>query len=240
MERYAIKKAHTLIAVDDITNMFYSKLYPQYKHKLITIPTGVNTEMFKLKDVSNFKEKYGIIPSDKVIVYVGRIEPPKRIDILLEVFKKIIITNPTFKLIIIGDGVSRLAMENRATELSLQNNVQFLGVRKREELVDYFNMADVSVLLSDNEGSPLSIKESLACGTPTIANDVGDIKSVIEDGVNGYIVDKDKIDMIAEKMVWAAYNSNKLQENCIKSIQNYTISKVSQEVIEIYRNISNE
>ena len=240
LEKYAFGKAKTLIAVDDITNEFYSKLYPHYKHKLITIPTGVNTDVFKIKESKNLNNSYGIKPGDKVIVYVGRIEPPKRLDVLLESFKLIISENKNYKLLIIGDGVLRAEMEKKKNQLNLQDSVQFLGVRKREELADYFNMADVSILLSDNEGSPLSVKESLACGTPVIANDVGDIKSIIENNVNGFMVNITNIQEISAKVVWAASNSKQLQEACVKSIQFYTISKVSQKVLEIYNTLENE
>lgn len=240
LEKYAVKKAKALIAVDSITKDFYSKLYPQHQHKIRTIPTGVNTNVFYPTKKSVSRKKLGFKESDKIIIYVGRIEPPKRIDIIIEALRLIIQQDNNYKLVLVGDGVLMDDMKSLSSNLNLNDNIYFMGVRKRNELPELFNSADVSVLISDNEGSPLSVKESLACGIPVVANAVGDISELIKNSHNGFIIDKNDIHDIANKLQLAIQNTEVFKQNCIDSIQPYTISKVSEDIIELYKKILNE
>lgn len=240
LEKYALKKTNRIIAVDPVTAKFYEKLYPRHKHKMVTIPTGVNPELFFPKDDNNLKTKLGYNAKDKLIIYVGRIEPPKRLDIIIKAFSVVISLDDTFRLIIVGDGVSRTEAVTLSEDLKVSEYMSFLGVRKRIELPDLFNAADVSVLISGNEGSPLSVKESLACGTPVVANDVGDIASLVKNDYNGYVVNTENINVIAEKIVAAANNKSEFKQNCFNSIQSYTISSVSEKVLRLYQEIAGE
>lgn len=240
LEKYAFKKAKALIAVDPITFKFYAGLYPEYQQKMYTIPTGVNTDSFKpiSKDIS--KKLLGFDIKEKVIIYVGRIEPPKRLDIVLKAFQIVLKKDTDYRLLVVGDGVLMPEIKTLSSKLKLDKKVSFLGVRKRNELAALFNVANVSILISGNEGSPLSVKESLACGIPVIANDVGDISLIVKDSFNGYIVDKENIQDIANKLLLAGREAEKMKQNCIDSSQKYTIERVSQEVIDVYKKISND
>jgi len=240
LEKYAVKKAKALIAVDPITKDFYSKLYPKYQQKIHTIPTGVNTNVFYSTEKSISRKKLGFKESDKIIIYVGRIEPPKRIDIIIEALRLIVQKDNNYKMVLVGDGVLMDDMKSLSSNLNLNDNIYFMGVRKRNELPLLFNSADVSVLISDNEGSPLSVKESLACGIPVVANAVGDISELIKDSHNGFIINKNDIHDIANKLQLSIQNTKVFKQNCIDSIKSYTISHVSDDVIKLYNKILNE
>jgi len=240
LEKYALKRVNKIIAVDEVTKEFYSKLYPQYHHKISTIPTGVNTEFFFPANKSEAKKKLGFDESTKLILYVGRIEPPKKIDVILNAFARIVSKDSRFKLVFVGDGVSRKEMETLSQNLQLAKQVRFLGVRKRSELPVLFNAADVSVLISGNEGSPLSVKESLACGVPVVANNVGDIAFIVKDNYNGFLVNAENLDEIADKLMLATNKSSEYKQNCVESIQPYTIPVVTEKVLHLYKEIANE
>lgn len=237
LENYSFKKVLAFIAVDSVTKSFYSNLYPEYKHKILKISTGVNTELFKPLDKFLCREELGFKSSDKIVVYVGRVELPKRLDIIIKAIEKLVSKDTTYKLAIVGDGVSMNGIKKMVEELGLNDNIYFMGIRKRIELPKIFCAADISVLISGNEGSPLSVKESLACGVPVVANDVGDISEVIYDSKNGYIVKSENIDEIAEKLEVAIENSLKMKQDCVDTIQKYSIEKVNQRVIELYKDI---
>ncbi len=240
LEKYALKKANALIAVDAVTQDFYSNLYPQFKHKINIIPTGVNTKLFYPIEKKESRKKIGFNKSDKIIIYVGRIEPPKRLDIILKAFRIIVQQDENYRLVIVGDGVLMSEIKELSSKLNLNNNIRFMGVRKRNELPLLFNTANVSILVSENEGSPLSVKESLACGVPVIANAVGDISEIVKDSYNGYIVNLEDINDISNKIKLAVEKSDSIKQNCIDSIQPYTIAKVSNDVVNLYKKIINE
>ena len=240
LEKYALKKVNKIIAVDEVTKEFYSKLYPQFQHKIVTIPTGVNTDVFYPANKLEAKKMLGFNKSTKLILYVGRIEPPKKIDLIIKAFTRTISKDQNYKLVFVGDGVLRREMENLSQELKCREHVLFLGIRSRRELPALFNAADVTVLISGNEGSPLSVKESLACGVPVVANNVGDIASIVKNDYNGFIVDPENIDEIADRLMYAADNTSEFTNNCIKSIQPYTIPVVSDKVLKLYKEIVDE
>lgn len=240
LEKYALKRVNKIIAVDEVTKEFYSTLYPQHRHKICTIPTGVNTNLFYPNDKVEAKKKLGFNVSTRLIIYVGRIEPPKKIDVILKAFAKIVSKENNYKLVFVGDGVSRNEMEKFSQILSISEHVSFLGVRKRSELPVLFNAADVSVLISGNEGSPLSVKESLACGVPVVANNVGDIASIVKNDYNGFIVNVENLKEIADKLMAATEKTSQLKENCLQSIQQYTIPVVSEKVLNLYKEIAVE
>lgn len=240
LEKYAFRKVDKIIAVDPVTQKFYNDLYPKHKHKIITIPTGVNTNLFFPKDKVQSKKALGYAVDEKIILYVGRIEPPKKIDAIIKVFSEIIKQDNKYRMVLVGDGVTRQEMENLSENLKLSDYISFLGVRRRNELPDLYNAADVSVLISGNEGSPLSVKESLACGVPVVANDVGDIDSVVKKNFNGFIVNSENLPEIADKIMKAADSTFEFEQNCLDSVAPYTIPEVSKEVLNLYKEITSE
>ncbi len=240
LEKFAFKKAHVLIAVDHITEQFYSNLYPHYSNKFITIPTGVNSDLFYPDNKANCRKSLMLNKEDKIIIYIGRIEPPKKVDVILKAFQLLNEKDKSYKLILVGGGVSLEQIKALAVELNIQEHVLFLGVRKRIELQQLYSAADVSVLISGNEGSPLSIKESLACGVPVVANNVGDVTKVIENNDNGYIVNSDNINEICEKLELTISQSNNMKDKCISSVEKYSIKNVSDKIIEIYKKLLDE
>lgn len=237
LEKYALNKTNAIVAVDDITKKYYLKRYPKLEEKVFVIPTGVNTDIFKPLNKEEIRSKFSFSKTDKIIVYVGRIEPPKKIEHIIRAFEILSSTDKSYKLVVIGDGVLLPEMRMLSSRLNLDDSITFFGVRKRSELPELFNLGDISVLYSKNEGSPLSIKESLACGIPVVANCVGDVTKVIKNNYNGFLVEKESIAELALKMKFAIEESLSLKANCVKSIAFFTTEKVSQTILDLYKKI---
>lgn len=239
LEKYALKRATYLIAVDNKTKDFYSTLYPSFYKKIITIPTGVDTNLFKPLDKLLQREKLKLNSNDNIILYVGRIEPPKRIKEMIEAFEIVLKKSTNYKLILVGDGTQLNAIRDIVIKIKLSEAILFWGVRSKSELPSIYNAADITVLYSGNEGSPLSVKESLACGVPVVANDVGDISDIIIDGMNGYIVKKETPAALADCLLKCIGKSLEMKEDCINSITNFKTEKVSAKVIDLYKKALN-
>jgi glycosyltransferase involved in cell wall biosynthesis len=93
---------------------------------------------------------------------------------------------PTVSATIVGEGSLRASLEELARELGLEGNVAFVGYRGDVEA--WLKRARVFVLTSESEGLPLSAVEAMLCGLPAVVADVGDLRDLVEDGVNGYLV----------------------------------------------------
>lgn len=240
LEDYAIKKANAIIAVDNVTRDLYSSLYPGNRKKLVTIPTGVNLRMFFPMNRGVAREKYGFSDNDKIIIYVGRIEPPKRLDIVISAINHLVKRSLDYKLVIVGDGVLMKEIQNLVYQKKLIEHVAFLGIRKRIELPELYSIANTSVLYSENEGSPLSVKESLACGIPVVANPVGDIPELIKNGINGYITENMSELELASKLDEAIELGDIKRVQCVNSIKEFSSDIVNEKVIDIYWSVIND
>ena len=131
------------------------------KNKIEIIPSGVDTYKFKPLKPRNF------ITSEYKILYVGRFDERKGLNILLLAFKKVL-KKIRARLFLAGSGKLEKEIRRLATSLSIP--VNFLGVVPQESLPALYNSADLFVLPSLYEGMPLAALEAMACGTPTIVS----------------------------------------------------------------------
>ncbi|MFC2034765.1 glycosyltransferase [Chloroflexota bacterium] len=154
------------------------------------IPCGVNLKLFRPVDKEIAKQQLGFA-GQKILLFVGRIEPLKGIDQLIKSISCLPNTQGLRLIIIGGDQNSQYEME-RLRELSrslnLETPVDFLGSIEHEQMPCFYGAADVCVVPSYYESFGLVAVESLACGTPVVATNVGDLTSIIRQGKTGYVV----------------------------------------------------
>jgi glycosyltransferase involved in cell wall biosynthesis len=237
LEKIAFRKAERILATDEITKCYYDKQYPFYACKIEVLPTGVNLNKFCPIDKNICRKRLKLSDEDKIILFLGRVEPPKRVDEIIESFAIINKHDKQTKLMIIGDGVKLNDMKALSIKLNLIDAVIFLGARMRGELPELINCADVSVLYSGNEGSPLSVKESLACGVPVVANRVGDVEKIIVNGKNGFIVNEESVESLAKQLEECLKKAALMKKNCIESVREYSVEKINNKLIEIYKQV---
>lgn len=143
-----------------------------------TIRQGVNRKIFHAGDKAAARRGLGLASDSKILLWVGRMVPVKNLDLLVDVVKRSIATHPNLQLHLIGDGVSRGDLQRRVASEKLSGAIRFEGPIGHDQLATWYHAADVTVLSSHSEGLPNVLRESLACGTPFVATDVGDVKEV--------------------------------------------------------------
>jgi N-acetyl-alpha-D-glucosaminyl L-malate synthase BshA len=131
-------------------------------------------------------------------MHVSNFRPVKRVDRVIEVFFRIQTRVPS-RLVLIGDGPDRGAAERRAADLGLAGRVDFVG--EQMDLVPWLSAANVLLLPSAQESFGLAALEAMACGVPVIASRVGGLPEIIDDGVTGFLRDKDDVDGMAAQAV---------------------------------------
>jgi len=108
--------------------------------------------------------------------------------VLLETVRHVARELPDVRVVIVGDGKLRQALEALAVELGLSERVRFIG--HRLDVDKWLSKAKLFLLTSDSEGLPIAAIEAMMCGLPVVASDVGDLADLVEDGVNGYLVSR--------------------------------------------------
>lgn len=167
--------------------------------KIRIIYPGVNEQRFYPQDSKEARNELGFREEDKIILYVGRIEPVKSLSTLIETLyimkRKVPFLYNKLKLVIVGGGsVSSEHLKNREItvikdliEVSrMQDKVLFIGSKKQNQLKNYYSAADVLVMPSLYESFGLVVIEALACGTPVVGSRINEMITIIEEGKNGF------------------------------------------------------
>lgn len=167
-----------------------ARLYQTSPHKVRIIPAGVDLGLFRPLDKTHARKELGL-SEKKVILYVGRIEPLKGLDILLNAVAMLEDTSDTRLLIVGGKPgldkeLDRLKLI--AAQLDIADLTTFTGALDQSELPKYYSAADVFVLPSYSESFGLVALEAMACGTPVVVSRVGGLKTFVKDGETGYLI----------------------------------------------------
>jgi glycosyltransferase involved in cell wall biosynthesis len=133
------------------------------------------------------RAELGIGPEDPVVTTVGFLRQPKAMDILIEAAARIAPRFPALRVLIVGEGDDRPVYEALIDRLGVHDTVRLLGLRS--DVPDLLAASDVAVLSTNSEGSPLSVMEYMDAGLPVVATRVGGIPDLIDDGVQGLLVE---------------------------------------------------
>ena len=182
------RRADWTIAIDKIC--FEQARRNGASKKTSLLMNAVDIEKFCIsRDYRMKMRSFYCLNMEKIaVLFVGRIEEIKRVNLIIDAFEFLKKDSMKFRLFLAGDGTLRKQLEEYASRKGLQTVVTFLGNISHEELPLYYNMADVVVLPSDMEGVPMALLEAMACGTPVIASSVGGIPSIINNGKNGILL----------------------------------------------------
>jgi len=216
-----IEQAHAIIGMSDYEKNDLVKLYGASLQKISVIQPGVDLKLFKPIDKNVAKQSLGL-GTERIILFVGRIEILKGIDILIEAFASL--PDPLKKLLIVGGNsvkdnqITRL--KQKAEQLGVINQIDFIGTIPQDQLPIYYNAAELTVVPSYYESFGLVALESMACGTPVIASRVGGLQDIVKHNKTGYLIPWRSPDSFAQQI-------NTLLEN--KSLHNsMSIESISE------------
>jgi D-inositol-3-phosphate glycosyltransferase len=203
--------------------------------KVGVVPCGVNLDLFKPMDRAAARQRLGFDENESIVLYVGRFDPIKGIDRLLEAATHLRHHRRLRLVIIGGDGPDTPEYKNlqkMTRQLGIHNTVTFVGRIEQKFLPPYYSAADVLVVPSYLVGL-----ESLACGTPVVANDVGAMRSILRDGDTGQIVTQANSRSLAKAIETFITGSGakKLSTGMIRaSVLKFGWSNVAAAVIDEY------
>jgi glycosyltransferase involved in cell wall biosynthesis len=197
LERALARISDRLIGVSQATVDDLVRLGVAPRERFRVLPLGLDLDPFAELPRSSFhsprggnddreggvrvetRHELGLGDDEVLLVFVGRIVPIKRLDLLLQAMAKARTADPRLRLAVVGDGDERPQLERQAADLGIAADVRFLGYRR--ELRPVFAAADIAVLSSDNEGTPVSLIEAAAAGLPAVATDVGGVREVVSE-----------------------------------------------------------
>ena len=201
-EREIVQSCDRIIALTDNEKKELIQYYDAVSQRISIIPCGVNLDLFKPvnKELARNELKLG---NNKIILFVGRLDKLKGIEKLLIALNKITASILPSLIVVGGDDYSRNEMKElqmMTQDLGIRNRVTFVGSIIQEKLPLFYNAADICVIPSYYESFGMVALESLACGTPVLATNVGDMKNIIRSSELGYVIDDNSPGNLANKI----------------------------------------
>jgi glycosyltransferase involved in cell wall biosynthesis len=176
------------------------------------------------------------------LLFVGRFNAFKNVETLLEAvscLKEMGVNN--FELQLIGDGERRSNLERLAVEKELTRCVKFLGWVNRTAIVDRYRQADLFVTATTWEGMPNTVLEGMACGLPVVATRASGLDELVQEGVNGYLIDINDPAALAEclaDLIDNPYERRRMGKESRKiAEQEFAWEYITEQYVEIYERI---
>jgi D-inositol-3-phosphate glycosyltransferase len=212
IERQAVRESAALVAASDIELGELRDLYGADAAKVHVIPCGVDPTLFRPMRTADARERLGRDQCERLVLFVGRIEQIKGIDVLLRALALLFFRRPDLRsevcLLVVGGALDpqddapetekieelrRLVHQHR-----MEANVNFVGSLDQETLALYYAAADVCAVPSLTESFGLVALEAMACGTPVVGTKVGGLQTLIEHGESGLLVPAGDYQALAE------------------------------------------
>lgn len=207
-------------------------------NKLELIPNGIDVDAVKCA-VPKRRMDFGIADDAFVVGMIGRISPQKAPDIFIKSAKLIHNNIKNSAFIIVGDGEEREEVECFARE----NDLNLIITGWTDKPYSYLKMFDVAVLLSRWEGFGLAVVEYMAAEKNVVATRTDAIPTLIDDGVDGLLVEVDNPEDVKEKVMWLYNHPNEAKAMRDKALQKvikrYDISRVVDQHVEMFNKLVN-
>ena len=232
--RTAVIKADLLFTYSDFSKRLVKDgIHDEYNKEIKTISPGVDQSWFNV--TIKKKDKF----SD--LLYFGRIEYEKGIDILLKSFAHALQKFPGLKLQLIGEGNYMDLSKRLCKELGVNNNVIFYGWKGKIEIQKIMSNCNLCILPSRIESFGLTIAEAMAAGIPVISTRAGAIPEIMKDGETGRLVPSEDIESLTRAIIFALENIEKMQNRTKtaqeKAKKDFSWDSAVKKHIEIYKSL---
>ena len=233
-----------VIAISEAVREHLIKDFHVIEDRISLIYNGIDVKKF-IKDYSeeekgSLKDRFGVRKDHSIIGTMARFTPDKGHDVLLYALYEILKHKPNVQLLFVGDGKERSKMVDLTQRLNLEDNVIF--VKSQINTAAVLSIMDVFMFTPRRrEGLGIAPLEALASGKPVVATNVGGVSSIIEDGINGFLVEPSRPKLLVEPTV-KLLKDKKLYQKMSQAgreivIQKFSINGMADRVESVYKDL---
>lgn len=252
-ELLLVKESDRLTAISEVDNAYLRYLYDCPPEKIITVTPGVDADMFHPIDKGKSRRDIHFNTHEKLLLFVGRIEPLKGIDVLMYALKMLRQKNSQLglRLWIVGGDVSQRRniwskeldrLDKLRRQLGLSSVVHFVGRQQQNRLISYYNAADAVIMPSHYESFGITALEAMACGTPVIATNVSGISSLFSSSRRKFISSAANPMSLASQIEVLLTNSHvyaSQRRHGLELSKRMTWQKQARKTLKIYETVIN-
>jgi len=187
-ERCVMTGADAIVGATRAERDHMEQLYGRSPARFAIIPPGVDTALFRPFDATASRRLLNL-DGDRIVLFVGRPDRMKGLDLLLRALAEIEPTTPGIKLVVVGGQEDAVRSRHIAERLGVVDRVEFRGLAPQHELPLYYSAADLCAVPSSYESFGMVAVESMACQTPVVAFPVGGLATTVTDGQTGFLAE---------------------------------------------------
>ena len=221
-----------------IDNLILSRK-KEFKVPVAAVSNGVDLSNFKPGKASDeIYEKYKIRKNVPTVVYVGRVDPEKKVGLVVDAFSKVLEKLPEAQLVVVGDGVDRLRIEQNVKKLGALKSIRILGRVLQPDLYELYRVGDVFATASEIETQGIVLIEAAASGLPLIAVNAGAVSEVCITGKNGFLCEPKNVEQISDS-IYNILSDKELQKKYSKASLEIAAEHDLEKTIDKFLNIYN-
>ncbi len=244
--RYTYQTAAKIICVSEPAKNHLVNAWDVPPEKIHVMPNGVNIETFgRDYDSAAVRAEFGL-SHEPVVMFVGGFQHWHGIERLVESFAQVLARFPGARLLLVGDGPARAAIEQKITALNINHAVQITGMIPHQRIPELLSIADVAAipypkLPQELWFSPLKLYEYMAAGCAIVASRAGQIADVIEHEQNGVLVEPGDVNALAEAIADLLTDAEKrarLGQNArAQAVSQHSWARYIERLEAIYRSV---
>jgi D-inositol-3-phosphate glycosyltransferase len=246
-EAQVVEAADRLLASTSEEAAQLVDLYDADPARVVTVPPGVDLDVFRPSDNRAARARLGLPPDAVVLLFAGRIQALKAPDIVLRAAARLVATDPTLRERLVvavvgapsGTGTAEPEhLQKLAGALGIADLVRFERPVPQPVLADYYRAADLTLVPSHTESFGLVAVESQACGTPVVAARIGGLRTAVADGASGLLVDGhdpgDYADAVRRLLADEAQRA-RLSRGAVVQASRFGWGVTAAQVLDVYR-----
>ncbi|HET7567380.1 MAG TPA: glycosyltransferase [Gaiellaceae bacterium] len=242
LERQLARATDALIAVSpEVRNdLVQLGIAPAAKVAVVRLGLDLDARLHTSPDAGDELRRRLGIPDDHFLVgWLGRMTAIKRVDDLLTAFAAVHGSQGGADLLLVGDGPLRGELEDHAARLGISDRCHFTGYR--DDVAEIYAACDVIALSSANEGTPVTVIEALAAGCPVVSTDVGGVRDVVRDGIDGYLAAPGDTPGLAAGLAALAHDPERARAMGATArervVATYSVPRLVDDVDRLYRSL---
>ena len=246
-EAAIVRCSDTVLASCSVEATQITELYGADPSRIRIVAPGVDQAFFGPGDRRQARRALGLVGPGPLLLFVGRIQPLKGVSVAVQTLAALSTDHPDARLVVVGgpsgpEGDVEVARTAAlVARLGLADRVVFVPPQPHELLSTYYRASDVCLVPSRSESFGLVALEAAACGTPVVASDVGGLRSLVDHGRTGYLVDEPTPEAFAawvRQILAEPLLAERLSTGAVLRARRYTWARAAHLLTEIYADLT--